>query len=324
MRTITPRVTIGLPVYNGERYIAEALKSLVEQDFADIEILVADNASTDSTVSICEQMAADDDRIRILPSDVNRGIAWNHNRAVEHARGEYFKWAACDDRYRPSLVSACIDVLERNPDVVLCFTNTVDIDDDGQPMHTWPATNRASSADPIDRFRDVLINERQCFPIYGVIRSAALRSSILEGAYPGSDHPLLADLALRGRFVEIPEVLFEHREHAGRSMAAFPSARRRLVLFRPGSSGAWASPRWAMAFAYLGLVARAPLPIVQKLRLVPAFASWAKMWWRPLVFEPLAGVRDGVRPALSRFAAPKHGAPSASDGDGALPGVSNA
>ncbi len=102
-------------------------------------------------------------------------------------------------------------------------------------MKTWPTTNRASSDDPVERFRDVMVNERQCFPFYGLMRTDVLRSTLLLGDYSGSDHPLLAELALRGRFVEAPEPLFEHREHAGRSVTAFRTTRpARPVPARPG------------------------------------------------------------------------------------------
>ena len=100
---------------------------------------------------------------------------------MPEARGEYFKWAAHDDRYRPTFISACVAVLDREPDVVLCSTNTVDIDADGQLMKSWPTNDRASDDDPAVRFRDVMQNERQCFPIYGVMRTDALREHRADG-----------------------------------------------------------------------------------------------------------------------------------------------
>jgi len=290
-------VTVGLAVYNGENFLADALRSLVEQDYRDMEILIGDNASTDGTLAICDGFAERDARIRIVRSDENRGLSWNHNRLLPEARGEYFKWAAHDDRYLPSFVSTCVDVLDRHRDVVLCYTNTVDIDADDEFMKAWPTTNRASSTDPVDRFRDVLMNERQCFPIYGVMRTEAVRSStVLMGNYAGSDHPLLAELALKGRFVEVPEALFEHREHADRSITAYPNPRDRIVLYRPTEAGKVTFPRWSMAFGYVKVVVRSSLPLGSKARALIALGPWAKMWWRPLVL----GVPGGLRYALRR------------------------
>ena len=287
---------MGLAVYNGENFLADALRSLVEQDYRDMEIIIGDNASTDDTLAICERFAALDARIRIVRSDENRGLSWNHNRLVPEARGEYFKWAAHDDRYLPSFVSSCVDVLDRHRDVVLCYTNTVDIDGDDEFMKAWPATNRASSTDPVTRFRDVLMNERQCFPIYGVMRTEAVRSTVLMANYAGSDHPLLAELALRGRFVEVPEALFEHREHAERSITAYPNPRDRVVLYRPTEAGKVTFPRWSMAFGYVRVVVRSSLTLRSKARALISLGPWAKMWWRPLVL----GVPGGLRYAFRR------------------------
>src|SRR5688572_10868700 len=96
-----PRVSIGLPVYNGENYLAEAIDSILAQTFEDFELIISDNASTDRTQEICEAYAAKDGRIRYYRSEVNKGSAWNFNRVFELARGEYFKWAAHDDYIAP-------------------------------------------------------------------------------------------------------------------------------------------------------------------------------------------------------------------------------
>ena len=238
----------------------------------------------------------EDPRVRILRAEENRGLSWNHNRLLPEARGEYFKWAAHDDRYEPSYISSCVAVLDEQPDVVLCYTNSVDIDADGTFVKAWPTTDRASSSDPLVRFRDVLMNERQCFPFYGLTRTEVLRSTVLVGTYAGSDQPLLADLALRGRFVEIREPLFEHREHAGRSITVFPNTRDRLVLYDPGAAGKVTFPKLAD-----GLGVRAhhradhTSPSTTKLRAALALGPWAKMWWRPLVLGIPGGLRYAVR-----------------------------
>ena len=162
-------------------------------------------------------------------------------------------------------------------------------------LKTWPTTNRASSDDPVERFRDVVLNERECFPFYGLMRSDVLRSTVLNGNYSGSDHPLLAELALRGRFFEVPEPLFEHGEHAGRSVTAYPNERDRLVLFRPDQAGKMSFPRWNMARGFVQVVLRSPLSFRDKLRTIPTLASWARVWWRPLVFAVPGAARHVLR-----------------------------
>ena len=110
-----PKVSIGLPVYNGEDFLAEALDSLLDQTYDDFELIISDNASTDSTADICTSYSAKDSRIRYLRSDVNLGAAVNYNLVFELATGEYFKWAAHDDICAPEFIGACVDILDRYP-----------------------------------------------------------------------------------------------------------------------------------------------------------------------------------------------------------------
>ena len=124
----TRRVSMGMPVYNGERYVAEAIESVLQQTFGDFELVISDNGSTDSTRSICEGYAARDPRVRYFRSDANRGATWNFNRVVELSRGEYFRWAAHDDRIRPEYLERCVAVLDADPEAVLCYTQVEIID----------------------------------------------------------------------------------------------------------------------------------------------------------------------------------------------------
>ena len=119
MTPIIPRVTIGLPVYNGQNYLVETLESLLAQTYTDFELVISDNASTDRTEAICRQYAAGDARIRYYRNDENIGASANYNRAFELGRGEYFKWAAHDDLLAPTYLERCVEVLDANPDVVL-------------------------------------------------------------------------------------------------------------------------------------------------------------------------------------------------------------
>src|SRR5579872_4758271 len=114
-----PRVTIGVPVFNGEAFVAETLKSLLNQTFTDFEIVISDNASTDGTGQICQTYAARDPRIHYYRSDVNRGAAWNHNRVFELAKGEYFKWNSADDLCAPEFLARCVASLDDDPAAVM-------------------------------------------------------------------------------------------------------------------------------------------------------------------------------------------------------------
>ena len=117
-----PRVTVGVPVFNGELFVAETLNSLLKQTFSDLEIVISDNASTDRTQEICRAYAARDWRVRYYRNDVNRGAAWNHNRVFELARGEFFKWSAADDLCAPEFLTLCVAALDRDPAAVMSIT----------------------------------------------------------------------------------------------------------------------------------------------------------------------------------------------------------
>src|SRR5512139_3267591 len=119
-----PRVSIGVPVYNGENFLKDALDSLLAQTFKDFEIVIADNVSTDQTEEICRSYAAKDARIRYYRNETNIGAGPNHNRVFELSRGEYFKWVCHDDMCAPEFLERCIEVLDRDPSVVLCHAET--------------------------------------------------------------------------------------------------------------------------------------------------------------------------------------------------------
>src|SRR5438067_368718 len=116
-----PLVSIGMPVYNGERHLAEALESALAQDHAHLEIIVSDNASSDATPDLGRRYAQTDRRVRYHRNAANVGAAANFRRALALARGRYFTWLAHDDvlssrRYLSTIVA----FLQRNRDVVLC------------------------------------------------------------------------------------------------------------------------------------------------------------------------------------------------------------
>ena len=131
MRDGHPRVSIGLPVYNGEVYLSGALDTLLGQTFTDIELIISDNASTDRTPEICRSYAARDHRVRYIRHEVNRGVPWNHNFALRQASGEYFRWASHDDFCAPDFVARCVKELDADPGLVLCHTRTVVLDGEG-------------------------------------------------------------------------------------------------------------------------------------------------------------------------------------------------
>ena len=261
----TPLLSIGLPVFNGQDYVAEAIESLLGQTFHDFELIIADNASTDSTVAICERYASKDARIRLLKADVNKGAAWNFNRTVRQSASRYFKWAAHDDLHAPEFLRQCIDVLERDESVVLAFTRTNFIDGKGADLGEYKYPLDLDTATKRDVFLIYTHGGHIVHEVFGVIRRDALENTSLIGGYVGSDLTLLGRLALAGRFVQIPRVLFFHREHAGRSTVATGGNQGFTHWFDAMKTGRYAMPRWKRLFESIRSVAAQPMGLSDRL-----------------------------------------------------------
>ena len=228
--TANPRVSIGLPVYNGGKFLVEALTSLLGQSFADLEVIVSDNGSTDDTPHICRLFAARDRRVRFFRSESNLGASANFNHVVAQARGEYFKWAAHDDLCAGGYLKACVEELDRQPDVVLCHTVTAAIDEKRKRKGVYPHDKEGFDGEtPAQRFEALLNRRHFCLTIFGVMRKAALQRTPLLQAYVGSDRNLLAELGLMGRIRVLPGELFFRRDHPGSSVSRFKNEEKSWV-----------------------------------------------------------------------------------------------
>ena len=237
-----PRVSIGLPVYNGEAFLKYAVNSILDQTFSDFELLVSDNGSTDSTQEICRHYEALDNRVRYFRYDENRGAAWNFNNVFAMSRGEYFQWAAHDDVYDVCFLEEAVQVLDKNPQVVLCFAGTDFIDEEGNVTRSYEFPIDVNGASTRELFFVYAKGGYVIHEIFGLIRSSQLRRSPLIGRYAGSDKVLLGYLALRGTFHQISRTLFFHREHPGRSIKAAAGAENFTQWFDPSKSGRYAMP----------------------------------------------------------------------------------
>jgi glycosyltransferase involved in cell wall biosynthesis len=208
-------VTIGIPVFNEEEHIASALKKLQEQDYPNLELVVADNGSVDRTLDICREFAAADPRVRIQANGRNIGAGPNFAQLVDQARGEYFMWASGHDLREPSFISTCIAALEADPDVVLAYPLARWLHDDGSIGGMLDAIPDTRHLDPISRFQVLLWSVGYAYPIYGVHRISALRRVDVRYVCFGPDIVILSGLALLGAFALVPEPLFHVRFRPG-------------------------------------------------------------------------------------------------------------
>lgn len=254
------RVSIGLPVYNGENFVGQAIESMLAQTFEDFELIISDNASTDRTEDISRAFAARDVRIRYTRNAENIGLSRNHNQSFTLSSGEYFKWADHDDMCRPAYLTRCVEALDADPDVVLAYSRTLTIDASGRPIKEWPPRPELISPSVELRFRRALKPEEP-FPLCGLIRAEVLRRTGLLGKYVESDIVLLAEISLQGPFIEIPEPLFLLREHPQRTVRThdWQHPHTMLAWMDPRRRRSVHLPEWGLLAELVSAVHRAAL-----------------------------------------------------------------
>jgi len=258
-----PLVSIGVPVYNGAAGIARALEGLLRQDYANLEIVISDNASTDATPEICRDFEARDPRVKYTRSDQNRGSSWNFNRVFELSSGKYFMWAAHDDVREPSFVGACVARLEEEPDAVLCQAHTAMFIEGRSELLCIAHLNSFEGVTGlVARYRETL----KRFPataFYGLYRASAVRKTNVFEPRIATDVAFIQELSIYGRFVQVRQVLFHY---FGRKRWNTVDEDYRAIF------GVDKKPWWYLPFAVLfwshcQRVARSPTRWWTKLRL---------------------------------------------------------
>lgn len=279
MGTRYPTVSIGLPVYNGEQFLTEAIESVLDQTFEDFELVISDNASTDRTAEICRIYVARDPRIRFFCNARNMGAAFNYARVLQLSTGKYFKWLADDDLCEPTFLARCVETLESRPDAVLAYTKTYWIDEGGCLFEDGVEVVRNTSwpSDPAERFLQ-LVNEftrngghTAAIYIFGLLRREVAREMQLQIGYKGGDLGFLAELSLYGTFVEVPEYLLSLRAGPGSASWRWMSHPEEAIDFwNPMAKGLASSAifRCRRYWEYLRAVARSPVNSRKKVDLL--------------------------------------------------------
>jgi glycosyltransferase involved in cell wall biosynthesis len=292
-----PTLTIGLPVYNGERYLAQSIDALLAQTFDDFELVISDNASTDRTEEICRQYASRDSRIRYIRQPTNIGAAPNHNLTFAQARGVYFKWASHDDLYDPELIRRCIEALQTHPDAVLAHSWDAFIDEHGDVIRPVPYLLDTANPSAPERLKSLLYvsggND-----IYGVVRTADFARVGPLGSYHNADRSFVAALALLGPFYQVPQILYYRRDHPQRGERA-SSKRVRAANLDPKRSNALRHPMIRLhgeyIWGYVTAIMRAPISARDRLRSLSALVGWLFSHLRPGANERLL---DSADPAV--------------------------
>ena len=271
-------VSIGVPVFNGEAFLEETLNSILAQTYPNIEVILSDNDSTDRTEEICRTYEMRDKRIRYVRNDINFGASKNFNQTFAFSSATYFKWAAHDDICAPDFVLKCVETLDRDPAVVLSYAQQIDIDEQGKILGGNPYGLNTELEGPYERFAEVMKFWRGAPAIWGVMRRDILAQTPLIGSYYASDLVLLAELALHGKFYEVPEGLLLHRQHQGRSVHA--SKHEFIAWLDSSKKGKIAFPIWKWFLEYLLAVSRVPLSPSERIRCYIYTAKWFKWRWR--------------------------------------------
>jgi glycosyltransferase involved in cell wall biosynthesis len=306
-----PRVSMGLPVYNGEPFLAATLESLRAQTFTDFEIVVCDNASTDNTAAIVQEYAACDGRIRHYRNKRNMGAVYNYNRTLALARGEYFKWSAADDVIRPEFLAQCLAAFEANPNLVMAYSRAAFIDEhdhviyrfeDVVQLEPWPKEVLPRAEQALSAlFRD---GSAAHVLIFGLCRTAVLRAIRPLGNYFGCDWPAVMELVLAGEIYEVPRALSFYRRHPGSSSTyrRKPSAQAQQEFYDPSVRGRLRQ-EFQLRRRYLEIfrsISRAPLPLAQRAAVTAAAmgAIWRRLRWRAgYELRTALGQPDVLRPA---------------------------
>jgi glycosyltransferase involved in cell wall biosynthesis len=275
--TRAPKLSVGLPVYNGQNYLAESIEALLGQSYEDFELIISDNASTDGTADICHLYEKDDPRIRYFRQEHNIGGAPNHNFLVAQARGELFKWASHDDLYGRDLLKLCVEALEGFPQVILAHSWTALIDASGAITKAVRYGLATSSPSAPERFRSILY-EVGGDDDGGVIRMDVLRRAPLLASYYRSDRTLVAGIALYGPFYQVPDWLYFRRDHEERAERAFKTVQSWCANLDPRRANTLRNPALRLyaeyIWGYISAIHGAPLSPDDKRKCYGQLARW--------------------------------------------------
>jgi len=274
---VRPLISIGLPVFNGERYLKNAIESILGQSFKDFELIICDNASTDDTEDICRHYAAKDKRIRYMRNPQNKGSAFNFNKVFWEAKGKYFRWNCYDDYIHPDLLKICLEYMQNNPGAVLYYSRAIMIDQDSNvtELYTDKMDLRDDKASKrMRKYFQAYKGHHMCNPVFGIFETEFLKNTGVMGAYLSSDMVLLGETAMRGKIFEIPEYLFYYRVHPDSSMNAY-NTMQRMAWFDPCKDGKLFFMRWRWLKEYFSALNKTDMSLMQKTLCSIEIFSWA-------------------------------------------------
>jgi glycosyltransferase involved in cell wall biosynthesis len=297
----TPRLSIGLAVYNGENFLAQSIEALLGQTYEDFELIISDNASTDSTADICARYAEQDSRIRYFRQPQNIGSAPNHNFTIHQARGELFKTASHDDLYGRDLLRLCVEALDKDSAIVLAHSWSAIIDETSTITEVvdYPVNTGDPSAP--ERLRSMLF-DGWGDDEGGVVRTDVLRRTALHGSYHFADRTFTVALALHGPFYMVPDYLYFRRYHEGQGGAS-TDVRTRCAKLDPRRANRLRHPTARLYAEYIAgyasAIRRSPLSAADKRACYRVLGRWVASRTLPVAGRTLTGNRLRAGASLS-------------------------
>jgi len=213
MRTnAPPLISVCMPVHNAERYVAEAVESILGQTLGDFEFLILDDGSTDGSLGILRRYAGRDPRIR-LTSRPNKGLVASLNELIDQSRGEFLARMDADDVALPERFTRQVEYLRAHPECVLVGCRVRLIDPEGDPLSEWctQQDHEAIEAHYLRGERSAAI----AHPSFMMRRDAVLAIGRYRPLEVIEDIDLIVRLAEYGRIANMPEVLLQYRIHSG-------------------------------------------------------------------------------------------------------------
>ncbi len=271
-----PRVSIAMPAYNCEKYIAQSLESLLGQSYSDFELVISDNASTDGTEAVCRRYEALDTRVRYVRRTENIGGPGNFRYVFSLCSGEYHKWSTADDYWHPDFLKEAVAVLDQKPDVVLCYPKTRKIDPEGATLADYEDSLHLTDDSPRTRFRQLYERIGLCNAHLGLIRRKAMLKTRLIATHRASDVDFLGEMALLGKFWLLPEIRFFRRFHPHSSSWERGSVEHQRKYYDPSSKASASMEAWRRFGFELDLVWRGPIGVADKLALSKDIGRWAR------------------------------------------------
>lgn len=288
--SIEPLVTIGLPVYNGEKFIRQSLDSLLAQTFQNTRLIISDNASTDRTADICKEYAARDSRIVYTRNEHNIGNPRNFNRIANLTTTKYLKWSTADDYWDVNFLQRALDIMEHDDNIALCYPGCVLVDQHGANPKPYKDHLHLMGDNAGQRYLDVLEKHEMLHQHLGLIRTAALKQTHLLGTFYGSDLNLISELALYGKFFEIPEPMFFRRFHETSGSFNRASADHQSRYYHgKGTDKPWVV--WRKQLWQFRSPLTSSIPVTDKLRVCGRLVRHA-IWNREaLIADLMSGLR---------------------------------